>query len=100
VVNLDQVSKDWSSGAQLMTFGDAVISQIKKVFTNTYDQRRMIEQWNSNAPNTLSNAQARRIADELFGKKNSVSFSWKPHSQFLQILSYHVFKKYDILDLL
>jgi isocitrate lyase len=100
VANLDQVSKDWSSGAQLMKFGDAVISQIKKVYTNTYDQRRMIEQWNSNAPNTLSNAQARRIADELFGKKNSVSFSWKPYSQFLQILSYHVLKKYELLDLL
>lgn len=74
VTNFDQVSKDWSSRANLMTFSDAVISQIRKVFTNEHDQRRMIEKWNSNTPNTLSNAKARRIADDLFGKKDSVSF--------------------------
>jgi isocitrate lyase len=75
VKNLDKVSKDWSSRAKLMTFSDAVISQIKKVFPNDLEQRRMIEKWNSNAPNTLSNAKARRIADDLFGIKDSVSFS-------------------------
>lgn len=77
VTNFDQVSKDWSSHANLMTFSDAVISQIRKVFTNEHDQRRMIEKWNSNTPNTLSNAKARRIADDLFGKKDSIYFDWE-----------------------
>lgn len=74
ITSLDQVSREWSRDANLMTFGEAVISKIKGSNLGDYEKQRKIAKWNSCDPDTLSNARARRIADEILGEKNSVSF--------------------------
>jgi isocitrate lyase len=70
-------SKDWSARAKLMTFGEAVLAQIDTLNIPASRKIQMKSRWMSNDPDTLSNAKARRIADSIFGKQNSVYFDWE-----------------------
>lgn len=71
--NLDLVSKDWTKRANLMTFSDAVLAKIKSLNTSEYKKKAMAHQWLGSNPNTLSNAESRRVANSIFGSQNSVS---------------------------
>jgi len=75
--NLDQVSKNWTKRARLLRFGDAVVSKIENSNINAWKKADMIKIWMSSEPDTLSNAKARRIADSLFGQKDSIYFDWE-----------------------
>ena len=37
----------------------------------------MISRWEASDPDSLSNGAAQRVADSIFGKKNSVYFDWE-----------------------
>jgi len=67
---------NWNAQAALMTFGEAVLAQIDGMHIPLYQKKQMRDQWLAAGPNTLSNAQARRTADQIFGKRNSVYFDW------------------------
>ena len=57
------------------TFSEAVekkIQDLKGVIPER-NRLRMLEMWKKSDPDTLSNANARRIADVIFGEKDSVS---------------------------
>jgi isocitrate lyase len=70
----NQVMTEWMARARLMTFGEAVLSQIDRLSSVSASRKQQIRQrWLAASPDTLSNAQARRIADDIFGKKNAVS---------------------------
>jgi isocitrate lyase len=69
---VNQVQTEWTKEANLMTFGEAVLAQIERSDVPSYRKRTMRDRWLASDPDTLSNAQARRIADEIFGKKNAV----------------------------
>jgi len=76
--NLDQIAKDWTKRANLKTFSDAVSEKIKNLQTISEEKKRLMrKRWFACDPNTLSNANARRLADSLFGQKNSVEFDWE-----------------------
>jgi len=72
-LSLDEVSKEWTKRARLMTFGDTVLAKIWKSNMSQRQKQAMAQKWMAADPNTLSNAKARRIADDLFGQKNAVS---------------------------
>jgi isocitrate lyase len=72
-VSLDDVSKEWTKRARLMTFGDAVLAKIWNSNMSERQKQAMAQKWKATDPDTLSNAKARRIADDLFGQKNAVS---------------------------
>jgi isocitrate lyase len=71
--NRDQVQKNWTKQANLMTFGDAVLMAIERSGAQAYQKRQMKERWMAAKPNTLSNAKARLVADDILGRKNAVS---------------------------
>lgn len=73
---LERISKAWTQKAKLMTFSDAVLAKIQESPLGTAQKRAMVRKWMSMDPNTMSNAQARRNADALFGKKNAVSLTY------------------------
>lgn len=76
--NLDQIAKDWTKRANLKTFSDAVLEKIQNLPTISEEKRRLLrKKWFACEPNTLSNANARRLADSLFDQKNSVEFDWE-----------------------
>lgn len=58
-----------------MTFGEAVLKKIEglKGMVSETHRRRILQMWNQSDPDTLSNADARRVADAIFGEKDSVS---------------------------
>lgn len=71
-------SAAWVKQARLLTFGEAVLAQIdslKNVSPMQKDQMR--SRWIASNPDTLSNAQARKVADSIFGKPNAVYFDWE-----------------------
>lgn len=74
--DLSKVSKEWEARANLMTFGDAVLAKIRSLAVGERAKRSMVHKWRSSQPDTLSNADARRTADSVIGKKNSVYFEW------------------------
>lgn len=69
----DRVQQEWKKRANLMTFGEAVLAAIEREPVQAYQKRQMRDRWMASNPDTLSNAKARRIADEIFGRKNAVS---------------------------
>lgn len=75
--NVDSISQNWATRAKLMTFGDAVMAKIEGLRVTSYDKRRMINQWMAADPDTLSNTKARRVADSIFGQRDSVYFDWE-----------------------
>mmetsp|Transcript_198 Transcript_198/g.271 ORF Transcript_198/g.271 Transcript_198/m.271 type:complete len:575 (-) Transcript_198:209-1933(-) len=75
--NLEQVSKTWTNQARLMTFSDAVLSKIKSINVSEWKKQSMTQQWIASDPNSLSNAESRRVADSIFGHKNAVYFDWE-----------------------
>jgi len=77
VTGLEQVSRNWMERARLMTFGDAVLMKIQEMHGKERQKRAMTQQWLSYDPDTLSNAQARRLADGLFGQTNAIFFDWE-----------------------
>jgi isocitrate lyase len=75
--DLDQVSKEWSNRARLMTFSEAVIYKIQNSNLSEYQKRAMEEKWMASDPYSLSNAASRRVADTLFQQKNAIEFNWE-----------------------
>jgi isocitrate lyase len=67
-----QIQTEWARKARLMTFGEAVLAAIEGSGAPAYRKRQMRDRWASSNPNALSNAEARRLADDILGKKNSV----------------------------
>ena len=79
-VPLDQRSTaaaQWKEKANLMTFGEAVLAKIDKMDCPDNQKQGMKTKWMNSKPETLSNADARRVADEIFGENNSVFFDWE-----------------------
>ena len=72
-----QASAEWKVKANLMTFSEAVLSEIERSSAPAYRKRQMKDQWMSSEPDALSNAAARRIADQILGRKNAVSSYWR-----------------------
>jgi hypothetical protein len=51
-----------------MTFSEAVVATIEKIATvQPYRKRQMRDQWLAADPDTMSNAKARRISDQILG---------------------------------
>lgn len=72
--DINQIQKEWMIQAKLMTFSEAVIATINNQSNvPEYRKQQMRDSWFTQDPDTLSNAQARRIADQILGSKNSVS---------------------------
>jgi isocitrate lyase len=67
----------WAKSAVLMTFGEAVIAQIDSLSVPLARKEQMRSRWMASEPETLSNASARKVADSIFGKTNSVFFDWE-----------------------
>jgi isocitrate lyase len=74
---LDRISKEWVERAQLMTFSDAVVAKIKEMPIGAAQKQSMMRKWAAMDPDTMSNAQARKNADNLLGRKNAVYFDWE-----------------------
>ncbi|KAG7371145.1 isocitrate lyase [Nitzschia inconspicua] len=70
-------STAWAKQARMMTFGEAVLAQIDSLSASPMQKEQMHARWMASDPDTLSNAQARKIADSIFGKQNSVYFDWE-----------------------
>mmetsp|Transcript_4962 Transcript_4962/g.7558 ORF Transcript_4962/g.7558 Transcript_4962/m.7558 type:complete len:420 (+) Transcript_4962:169-1428(+) len=77
VVEIDSVSREWTGRAKLMTFSDAVLAKIQDMNIGGMQKRSMVRKWLAFDPNTLSNAQARELADELFDQTNAIYFDWE-----------------------
>jgi len=71
------VEKEWTAKARPMTFGEAVLDKIRSLGVSNGKKEEMIKMWQSSDPNTLSNAQAHRVADAIFGEKGSIYFDWE-----------------------
>jgi isocitrate lyase len=71
----DQVNaaNQWAKKAKLMTFGEAVLTQINSLGVSHARKEQMRASWLQCEPNTLSNTKAHQLADSIFGRKNSVS---------------------------
>jgi isocitrate lyase len=65
-------SEQWVAKAKLMTFGQAVLAQIDSMSVSRSRKAQMRARWMASEPNALSNANARRLADSIFGQKDSV----------------------------
>lgn len=76
VVDAGGNTEQWNARANLMTFGEAVLAKIDGTNAGISQKRRMRDQWMAADPNTLSNSKARRVADSIFGQKDSVFFDW------------------------
>lgn len=70
-------SKEWSKKANLMTFSEAVLAKINSLPVPHSKKNEMRARWMASNPVTLSNAAARRVADSIFGQKDSVYFDWE-----------------------
>lgn len=87
---VQQVMADWQARAKLMTFGEAVLATIENdASIPGYRKRQMKDRWMAADPDTLSNAAARRTADEILGRKNAVccfvfveyaEYEWRTHA--------------------
>ena len=70
-------TQNWSKQANLMTFGEAVLAAIESAPTSEGRKQAMKNQWLSADPDTLSNAAARRLSDQILGRKNAIYFDWE-----------------------
>mmetsp|Transcript_6973 Transcript_6973/g.13782 ORF Transcript_6973/g.13782 Transcript_6973/m.13782 type:complete len:602 (+) Transcript_6973:81-1886(+) len=71
------VTQGWSEQANLMTFGEAVLATIDRMPVSPSQKQSMRSQWMASDSDALSNAAARRRADQILGRKNSVYFDWE-----------------------
>eukprot|EP00571_Detonula_confervacea_P015572 CAMPEP_0172308786 /NCGR_PEP_ID=MMETSP1058-20130122/9280_1 /TAXON_ID=83371 /ORGANISM="Detonula confervacea, Strain CCMP 353" /LENGTH=573 /DNA_ID=CAMNT_0013021283 /DNA_START=153 /DNA_END=1871 /DNA_ORIENTATION=+ len=71
------IEKEWTAKARPMTFGEAVLDKIHSLHIDDSRKQHMIKVWQASDPNSLSNAAAHRVADTVFGKKNSIYFDWE-----------------------
>lgn len=71
------IEQEWTAKARLMTFGEAVLDKIRSLRISEGQKRNMARKWEASDPNGLSNAEANRVADSIFGKKNSIYFDWE-----------------------
>ena len=70
---IQKVTADWQARANMMTFSEAVLATIENdASIPGYRKRQMKDRWMAANPDTLSNAAARRTADEILGRKNAV----------------------------
>jgi len=69
----NKISQEWQAKARLMTFGDAVLAKIDALHVSSSKKKEMSFRWMNSNPNSLSNTAARRVADSILGKENSVS---------------------------
>ncbi|KAL3915903.1 MAG: hypothetical protein SGILL_005430 [Bacillariaceae sp.] len=75
--NKSAAGSAWVKQARLMTFGEAVLAQIDSLGVSHAQKDQMRSRWLASDPDTLSNAQARKVSDSIFGKPNSVFFDWE-----------------------
>lgn len=75
--DLNRVSREWTKRAKLMTFGEAVITKINSLKLSEWEKSAMKQKWLSSDPLSLSNTASRRLADKIFGERNSVYFDWE-----------------------
>ena len=73
----NSVAAQWKEKANLMTFSEAVLAQIDQSEFPEEQKVEMKNRWMEANPDTLSNVAARRVADEIFGKKDSIYFDWE-----------------------
>ena len=75
--NAADVEKEWTAKARPMTFSEAVTDKIHSLRVDERRKREMIAMWQQSDPDALSNAAANRVADSIFGKKNSIYLDWE-----------------------
>ena len=75
--NKSVASQQWEMKAKLMTFSEAVLTQINSLDIPSNKKAEMRARWMRSEPNTLSITKSRQIADSIFGHKNSVYFDWE-----------------------
>ena len=75
--NAEAIEKEWTAKARPMTFGDAVLDKIRSLRISAGRKRAMVNKWQASDPNALSNAEAHRVADSIFGQKNSIYLDWE-----------------------
>jgi isocitrate lyase len=75
--NVDQATTEWTQRARLMTFGDAVLAKIQSLNISQRQKQQMTSKWMASDPDAMSNAEARRTADAIFGERNSIYFDWE-----------------------
>jgi len=71
------VEREWTAKARPMTFGEAVLDKIRSLPVDEATKENMVRKWRASDPDGLSNAAARRVADSIFGEKDSVYFDWE-----------------------
>eukprot|EP00580_Thalassiosira_gravida_P018497 CAMPEP_0201672036 /NCGR_PEP_ID=MMETSP0494-20130426/31312_1 /ASSEMBLY_ACC=CAM_ASM_000839 /TAXON_ID=420259 /ORGANISM="Thalassiosira gravida, Strain GMp14c1" /LENGTH=589 /DNA_ID=CAMNT_0048153567 /DNA_START=197 /DNA_END=1963 /DNA_ORIENTATION=+ len=75
--NAASVEKEWTEKARPMTFGEAVVDKIRCLPVDERRKADMARRWEAADPNSLSNAAAHRVADSIFGRKDSIYFDWE-----------------------
>ena len=75
--NPAEIEREWTAKARPMTFGEAVVEKIRALPVNEARKQQMTKMWESSNPFALSNAAAHRVADSIFGEKQSVYFDWE-----------------------
>lgn len=68
---------EWQKKAKLMTFSEAVLAKINGLYVSGAQKQQMKDRWMAGDPDTYTNAQARKLADSIFGKTNSIYFDWE-----------------------
>ena len=71
------IEKEWNAKARPMTFGEAVLDKIRSSPVGKDRKHEMARKWEASDPNSLSNAEAHRVADSILGKKNAIYFDWE-----------------------
>jgi isocitrate lyase len=72
-----KIQEEWNAKAKPMTFGEAVLDKISSLPVSQGKKNEMVRMWKASDPDALSNAAAHRVADSIFGKKNSIYLDWE-----------------------
>jgi isocitrate lyase len=72
-----KATAEWTKKANLMTFGEAVLAKIDSLGVSGSQKQQMRARWLESDPDCMSNAKARKLADSIFGQKNSIYFDWE-----------------------
>lgn len=75
--NAVNIQEEWTAKARPMTFGEAVLDKIRSLRASEGRKQAMVKTWQASDPDALSNAAAHRVADSIFGEKNSIYFDWE-----------------------